>query len=726
MDQKKVIELVIDVNGKEGNATIRLTDENIRELYKSFKYGKAEVNGLTTAISQGFNNAREIMQGFREVYDFMKRSFGGVVEEYQAAEQANIQLLTAMQRSGNYTEEAYNDLLAYSAELQRTTIYTDDATTTVMAQLQAMGLNTEQTKEATLQAANLAAIMETDLNGAARAMADLFQGNVGMIGRYIKGLDETIIKSGDLDKIIAMLNERIGGQAEAVGNSAVGSLKKMSNTIGDLKENAGELLTRGLNPIFSLVSSLVGKLNEVSPTLSGIIGLIATLTTALVTLQVTGIAGVVKSIITGIIPALTALKTSLITLQFSLGPVGWLTLGLTAIAGLWYSINEGQEKAAASLKKYEEQFKLLRLKEIDAELNKGNVESTRKFLLTKERENILQEMLVSPHSYNEGDITKNKPESGRYTADQQAKIDFEVGAISLEQYKKYLSSRLSVLKGATYEEKRLIVELRAELEKLNEEYQTPATAIEFKSPADIILEDVQRGDTNEYARLSAEQELDIWYDKELEKVSMYENSEEMMFALSEEYDRRKRELNEESAMASLQVTGDLFNNLSQFFSKHTAAYKLFSLFGITADTIHATIAAYKSTAAIPIVGPTLAPFAAAAAALFGASKYKELDSKQIPAYGRGGAIVGDHGIEIITPAQDYAQGWAQIITQTKLAVENNLRTTNASPGSNLEKYLGGFIDEVRTWQRELSFRLSGEDLVTGYDRNKHIEKGLVF
>ncbi|HEX3073285.1 MAG TPA: hypothetical protein VHP30_06695, partial [Ignavibacteriales bacterium] len=62
------INLTLTFDGKEANASIRLMDESIRELYKSFKYGQTEANGLTASISRGFNNAREILQGFKEVY----------------------------------------------------------------------------------------------------------------------------------------------------------------------------------------------------------------------------------------------------------------------------------------------------------------------------------------------------------------------------------------------------------------------------------------------------------------------------------------------------------------------------------------------------------------------------------------------------------------------------------------------------------------------------------
>jgi hypothetical protein len=42
-------------------------------------------------------------------------------------------------------------------------------------------------------------------------------------------------------------------------------------------------------------------------------------------------------------------------------------------------------------------------------------------------------------------------------------------------------------------------------------------------------------------------------------------------------------------------------------------------------------------------------------------------------FAKGGTVVGENGIEIIAPMQDYAQGWAQVVTQTKMAVENSLR-----------------------------------------------------
>lgn len=324
------IKLKITIDNKEAIGSLQLTDENVQELYRSFKYGKQEVNGFTTAISQGFNNARQIIQGFHEVYRTFSTLFAEQLKNYQEQEAANIQLAQALKQNGNYTEENYKSLLDYSSQLQQTTIYGDELTTTVMAQLQAMGLNVEQTKMATLQSANLAAIMGTDLNTAARGMADLFNGNIGMIGRYIKGLDETVIKSGDLNAIMMMLNERIGGQAEAIGNTSLGAMAKYNNALGDIKENVGKLISQGLEPLATALSNFLNDLNSANPELTGIVGLLGTTTAAFVTLRVTGILPAITSFkILGV--TITGFKATLISTGIGAAIVA-LGYGLTQLA----------------------------------------------------------------------------------------------------------------------------------------------------------------------------------------------------------------------------------------------------------------------------------------------------------------------------------------------------------------------------------------------------------
>lgn len=305
------INLKITIDGKDAQGSIKLTDAELKKLAVSMRQAGNDSRNTGESIVHSFAQARNLIQGLKETFSMFSQTFQTHLSAYQAQEGALIKLNTALAQSGNLTDENVKSLVDYSSQLQQTTIYGDEVTQTVMAQLTAMGLTVEQTKAATLQAANLATVMGTDLNGAARAMADLFNGNTGMIGRYVKGLDETIIKSGDLDKIMAMLNERIGGQAEAMGKSAAGQIARMNNAIGDLKENTGELLSKALAPFINSISDIIGKLNNLSPGLSGAIGLIGSMTTAFVTLRITGILPAIKSVeLFGV--ALTGLRATLV------------------------------------------------------------------------------------------------------------------------------------------------------------------------------------------------------------------------------------------------------------------------------------------------------------------------------------------------------------------------------------------------------------------------------
>lgn len=344
------IKLKLTIDGREAIATLDIADENIRDMVASVKSADKSLSGMGDRVVENFEKARNAIQGVKEVFSVIQGAFGSQLTAYQEQERAMMSLTQAMKSAGIYTEEAYESLISYSTQLQQSTIYGDELTIQTMAQLTAMGLTTNQLKEATLQAANLASIMGTDLSGAVRVMGDLFAGDATMINRYIKGLDETILKSGDLDKILKMLNERIGGQAEALGNSGYGATVKFTNAIGDLQENAGELISNGIGPIVKLLSDLTNKVNSLSPSLSGIIGLTASGTAAFVTLRVTGILPAVSSIqLFG--TALTGLRLAMIKTGIGALVVG-LGYALSELAKAYDKVAEASARASAGQQQF--------------------------------------------------------------------------------------------------------------------------------------------------------------------------------------------------------------------------------------------------------------------------------------------------------------------------------------------------------------------------------------
>ena len=231
---ENVISLKLTIDGKEALAAINLTDSEIKNLAKTVGQFQNESQNLSEKITSYFANARNLYQGLTETIAFLRGTFAASVNAYMEQDAAAAKLNTALKQTGQYTEENAKRLIEYSSELQRTTIYGDELTQTIMAQLIAMGLSVEETIRAAKQATNLAAIMGTDLNTAARAIADAFNGNAGMLSRYIKGLDETTIKSKNVNEILLLLEKRIGSQAETIGSTAAGQIAKFSNALQEL------------------------------------------------------------------------------------------------------------------------------------------------------------------------------------------------------------------------------------------------------------------------------------------------------------------------------------------------------------------------------------------------------------------------------------------------------------------------------------------------------------
>lgn len=391
------IKLKITIDGKEASASIKLTEEEIQVLTRQIRdSGKASrLAGETTV--DAFTNARNVVQGMKETFSLLSMAVGSLINAYGAQEDAEVKLQTVMMQTGDYTKRNFEELKNYASQLQATTRYGDETSIAVMGLFQAMGLNIEQTKAATLQAANLATLMGGDLNSAARIMGDVFAGNGTMINRYIKGLDETILKSGDTAKIIEHLNSRIGGQAEAAAKTGTGAIIQMRNAIGDLSESGGMLLAKTFSPLFVVIKDVTTAINEMHPAVGGVITSGGVLTTILVTLRVTGL-----------LPTIAQIKT--MWALMAANPIGLVVAGvatLTSALAILYQMygntRENQIKNARAAEdlnqKYIEQRKQTlslteEYKKLNQELNNVNISAAEREATETRIKEILRQLRV--------------------------------------------------------------------------------------------------------------------------------------------------------------------------------------------------------------------------------------------------------------------------------------------------------------------------------------------
>jgi hypothetical protein len=377
-------------------------ETSVGNLDKEFVRGKSALltyDDLATKI--GFR-----LQGFTTMFNVLSGSIGSWIRESNTAEQAAAKLTQALQNQGLYSEALVADLKAFATERQIATGIDDDATVAIMGQLTAMGLQGQALRDSTIAVQDLATLMDGDMQGAVRVVADAFSGNTGMLKRYIKGLDETDIKQRGTIAIIEQLQRAIGGQAEALGNTGAGALKKYEAALSDLKQAFGDLLKNTLTPLLSLMQAIVTKVNEGPPAfktlalgatalgiafafintqlggLPYIIGGIATILYSLFQSVKTGegylytLGGAVAFLGTAFLVMNAKLIASTIALDgvamgfriaglaakeffVSLGPIGWIVLALGATVTAWGLIKRSTDEASESAKRYREEIKQL-------------------------------------------------------------------------------------------------------------------------------------------------------------------------------------------------------------------------------------------------------------------------------------------------------------------------------------------------------------------------------
>jgi len=163
--------------------------------------------------------------------------------------------------------------------------------------------------------------------------------------------------------------------------------------------------------------------------------------------------------------------------------------------------------------------------------------------------------------------------------------------------------------------------------------------------------------------------------------------------------------------------GQNLGMIKSLFGEHTAAYHLLTASQTLIDTYQSANAAYKSTAAIPVVGPVLAPFAAAAATAFGLAQVASIKKTSMPGFEKGGAVVGETGVEIIAPMKEYSEGWGEIVRNTTLAVERSLQNMAITVGA------GSFNDtkllsELKTLNKNFEYYAEKQRLIGDDEINK--------
>lgn len=166
------------------------------------------------------------------------------VQAAKVQEDAELKLAAAMRSTGTATQENYRHLTQYASGLQKVTKFGDEATLQAQALLMQLGnLRGEGLDKATMASADLASALGMTIEQAAMLIAKGAE-MPSMLSRYGIRVDENIPKGEKFNAVLAEIEKKFGGSAQAMVNNYSGQMAQLSNTVGDTFEKLGSLITR--------------------------------------------------------------------------------------------------------------------------------------------------------------------------------------------------------------------------------------------------------------------------------------------------------------------------------------------------------------------------------------------------------------------------------------------------------------------------------------------------
>ena len=248
--------------------------------FSGAKNAKSELHGLDNAVDRTGKGMSSLGSIARSVGGLIVASFAvsevfafgnASVAAYKEVEAATAQVNQGIITTGGAAGRSIGDMIDQANKLENTTLFGDDQ----ILGAQSLLVTFTNIKGAVFDQAipaitDLAQRMGGDLKGASiqvgKALNDPIRGltalsRVGVsFTQQQKGQIESMVQHNNLAGaqaiILKELNTEVGGSAKAARDAAGGQFG-LTVAVDNLKEGFGELLTEGLNPFYSGMTSLV-------------------------------------------------------------------------------------------------------------------------------------------------------------------------------------------------------------------------------------------------------------------------------------------------------------------------------------------------------------------------------------------------------------------------------------------------------------------------------------
>lgn len=348
---------------------------------------------------------------------------------------------------------------------------------------------------------------------------------------------------------------------------------------------------------------------------------------------------------------------------------------------------------------YKEQIavKIRALKKYQEELEKG-LDSDKTFDTAQKRLEIEQEHnkeMAEIRGASELELLQMEAAHLQERLDLYKKFGEDVTELSYQLQEVQLKINNETLGLTTDNIKEQLDEVDKAMEELADKISTPPEAPKILGNEELDKLRIDSIDS-EFERQRAL--ADYEYKLGLKKYEDYENFEEIKYALYAQKSAAIRQIDQAEADHKMQVTQQALSAIGSMFGQHTAAYKAVAV----AQTIIETYKAATAALAPPPVGlgPVFGPLLAGVTMAAGMANVAQIEKQdtQMTGFAEGGAVIGENGIEIISPMKEYSEGWGEIIALTNMAAASRIRElTSGGNYPNTDK----LYNEVKLFNENL-------------------------
>jgi hypothetical protein len=209
---------------------------------KGLKKGKKEI-GIFEKQVKSFQRTFLAAFSVTALTRFSKEAVKAFMADEKAAKSLEQQLKnTGFQFSAPGVE-------LYIANLQKATGVLDDELRPAFQQLLTVTGSITTSQEALNTAMNVSAATGRSLSQVTTALSRAYAGNTTGLSRLGAGLDKALLKAGDMDAIMAELNNKFAGQAQARLSTYAGQMDLLRVASENAKEEIGEGLLLALQAI---------------------------------------------------------------------------------------------------------------------------------------------------------------------------------------------------------------------------------------------------------------------------------------------------------------------------------------------------------------------------------------------------------------------------------------------------------------------------------------------